>query len=214
MFMKKGAEADLYQDLWYGLKIVKKIRRPKAYRIPQLDFEIRRSRTIREAQMIHDAKLVGVSTPFIYWVDMEATTIIMQYIEGYRVKESLDSLSPDDRGGLCERIGMMVGKLHSNGIIHGDLTTSNMIVARNDSIVLIDFGLAEYSKELEKRGVDLLLLRRSLQATHYLSAKQCLNAIIIGYASVMGEKIVKDVKRKIREIIRRGRYARSVIIDW
>lgn len=204
--IRKGAEADLYSDFWYGLKVVRKIRKAKAYRIPQLDFGIRRSRTIHEAQIIHDAKKAGVPTPIIYMVDVKATTIIMQYIEGLRVKDVLDSLSPYKREKLCYRIGTLIGKLHNNRIIHGDLTTSNMIIV-NNKVFFIDFGLAEYSKELEKRGVDLLLMRRSIQATHYLFAKESLNAAIAGYAREMGERVAKTVLMRTEEIAKRGRYS-------
>lgn len=205
--VRKGAEADLYYEIWHGLKIIRKIRGVKSYRIPQLDFEIRRARTGHEVQLIHDAKIAGVPTPFIYLVDVEATTIVMQYIEGLRVKEVLNSLKPDNREILCEHIGVLIGRLHRSGIIHGDLTTSNMIVAEDGKVVFIDFGLAEYSKELEKRGVDLLLMRRSLQATHYRYAKNCFEAVIKGYACEMGEKVAGDVVERVEEIAKRGRYA-------
>lgn len=206
LLIRKGAEADLYQDCWHGLKVVRKVRKAKAYRVSQLDFEIRNSRTGGEAQIIHDAKRAGVPTPFIYMVDVEATTIIMQYVEGPRVREALNSLSSGDRERLCQHIGVLIGRLHSNGIVHGDLTTSNMIIS-GETVFLIDFGLAEYSQELEKRGVDLLLTKRSLQATHYLCAKECFDAAVQGYASVMGEDVAKEVVKRVEEIARRGRYA-------
>jgi len=207
VLIKKGAEADLYSDLWHGLKVVRKVRGAKAYRIPQLDFDIRRSRTMREAQIIHDAKLAGVPTPFIYMVDVEATTIVMQHIEGLRVREVLDSLSPSDRRRLCEHIGVLIGRLHDSEIVHGDLTTSNIIITGDGNVFLIDFGLAEYSGELEKRGVDLLLMRRSLQATHYLCAKECIDAVIEGYTCEVGERVAENVIKRAEEIAKRGRYA-------
>ncbi|MFH0896506.1 MAG: KEOPS complex kinase/ATPase Bud32 [Candidatus Bathyarchaeota archaeon] len=207
LLIKKGAEADLYSNIWYGLKVVWKVRKIKAYRILQLDFEIRRSRTEREAQIIHDAKLAGVPTPLIYMVDVEATTIIMQYLEGSRIREVLDSLYPADRKRICERIGLLIGRLHTNGIIHGDLTTSNIIITLKNDIYFIDFGLAEYSKGLEKRGVDLLLMRRSLNATHYFYAKDCFDAIVEGYKREIGKRAAEDVIKRIEEIAKRGRYA-------
>jgi TP53 regulating kinase-like protein len=192
-------------DFWYGLKVIKKVRRAKAYRIHQLDLRIRRSRTGREAQIIHDAKLAGVPTPLIYSVDIGTMTIIMQYIEGPRVKDVLNSLSFFDRKKLCEHIGILIGRLHHNGIVHGDLTTSNMII-NDDNVFLIDFGLAEYSEELEKRGVDLLLMRRSLQATHYICAIECLEAIVKGYTGEVDKKNAKEVLKRTEEIAKRGRY--------
>lgn len=205
--IRKGAEANLYQDSWYGLNVIKKVRKAKRYRIPQLDQEIRRARTTREAQILHDAKLAGVPTPFIYLIDLKATTIIMQYIEGKRVRELLELLSKEEKKKLCRHIGMLIGRLHRKGIVHGDLTTSNMIVTEHEKVFLIDFGLAEYSEELEKRGVDLLLMKRSFQATHYLYAKECYEAVVEGYADEITEKVSKKVMKRVEEIARRGRYA-------
>lgn len=205
--LRKGAEADLYKDSWYGLNVIKKVRNPKEYRIPQLDQEIRRTRTVREAQIIHVAKTAGVPTPFIYLIDTEAATIIMQYIEGQRVRELLGKLSLNERKRLCKHIGILIGKLHRNGIVHGDLTTSNIIVAEDEKVFFIDFGLAEYSEELEKRGVDILLMKRSLQATHYSYSKECFDAIVEGYTYEMKESASIEILKRVEEIARRGRYA-------
>lgn len=207
LLIRKGAEADLYSDIWHGLKVVRKVRKVKAYRIPQLDVEIRRSRTVREAEIIHDAKLAGVQTPFIYMVDVEATTIIMQFLEGPRLREVLDTLFSTAREEICEQIGSLIGRLHNYGIVHSDLTTSNIIITDRNCISLIDFGLAEYSKELEKRGVDLLLIKRSLNATHYLCAKDCFNAVVVGYTREIGKNLAEEVIKRVEEIARRGRYA-------
>ena len=205
--IRKGAEADLYLEDWYGLKIIRKVRKTKAYRLPSLDFEIRRGRTSHEAQIMHDAKLIGVPTPTIYLVDMGATTIFMEYIEGIRVKEALNDLSSSERESLCKVLGHLIGRLHRKGIIHGDLTTSNMIVSENGKVSLIDFGLSEYSEELEKRGVDLLLMKRALQSTHYAYARECFNAVIDGYAREMGSEVAREVVERVEEIEKRGRYA-------
>ncbi len=206
LLIRKGAEADLYQDVWHGLKVVHKVRKAKAYRIPQLDIEIRGSRTSNEAQIIRDAKRAGVPTPFIYMVDLAATTITMQYVEGPRMREALGSMPPGERGALCERVGVLLGKLHRGGIVHGDVTTSNIILSE-EKVFLIDFGLAEYSQELEKHGIDLLLIKRSLQATHYMCAKECFDAVAKGYGSVVGEAGCREVLKRVEEIAKRGRYA-------
>ena len=207
ILIRKGAEANLYEDLWLGLRVIRKIRKTKEYRIPQLDLEIRRSRTGSEAHLIHNAKLAGVPTPFIYMVDVGKTTIVMQYIEGSMVKEVLEKITPSERKKLCREIGVLVGKLHSKGIVHGDLTTSNMIISGKSKVFLIDFGLAEFSEELEKRGVDLLLMRRSLQATHYRCATECFREVIEGYSYKMGKETAREVNRRMEEIAKRGRYA-------
>ena len=206
MLIKKGAEAELFLEKWRGLKIIRKARKIKAYRVPRLDLKIRRSRTRREAQIMHKAKFAGVPTPIIFMVDMEATTIIMKYIEGTRVKEILNTLSIEERIKLCRQIGQFIGRLHKNKIIHGDLTTSNMILNEKGKIFFIDFGLAEYSNELEKRGIDLLIMKRAFYSTHYSYAGKCFKAVTEGYAKEMGEEVYSEVIERVNKIARRGRY--------
>jgi TP53 regulating kinase-like protein len=207
MLVRKGAEANLYLEEWYGIKVIKKVRISKSYRLRQIDYEIRRSRTVHEAQIMSDAKRAGVPTPIIYLIDVKRTTLIMEYVEGPRVKEILNLLPSQERKVLCRRIGGLIGQLHGKGIIHGDLTTSNMIIGQNKKIFFIDFGLAEYSVEVEKRGVDLHLMKRALESTHYPHAKECFTSIIAGYANEVTSENAEEVVKRVREITQRGRYS-------
>ena len=206
MLIKKGAEANLYLENWHGKKVIIKERIPKKYRLPVLDERIRTYRTIHEPQLMHEAKKAGVPTPTIYMVDLAKKSIIMEYVEGKQVKRILNQLSAKERIELCRKIGILIGRLHKNGIIHGDLTTSNMILTSNGKIYFVDFGLGEFSKKLEAKGVDLHLMRRALQSTHYLFAEESFNAVLEGYAEAVGEVEAKKVLEKIREIELRGRY--------
>ena len=204
--LKIGAEASLYVAEWHGKSVVIKTRLPKKYRPEKLDKTIRTYRTVHEPQLMHEAKKAGVPTPLIYLVDVGNATIMMEFIEGKQVKKLLANLSADERDSVCVKIGEMIAKLHRNGIIHGDLTTSNMILNDEGRIYLVDFGLGEKNAELEAKGVDLHLMKRALQSTHYQFAEDCFKAVIKGYAAVLGEGEAKDVLDKIKEIERRGRY--------
>lgn len=206
MLMKKGAEASLFLEQWHGRKVVMKRRLPKKYRLPELDEQIRSYRTVHEPQLMHQAKESGVPTPTIFMVDVKEANIIMEFIEGKQVKQILNDISGEERWKLCRYIGKLVGNLHKHGVVHGDLTTSNMILTSYGKIVFVDFGLGEFSTELEVRGVDLHLMKRALQSTHYKYAEECFNAVMTGYSEIMGEKSAKNVLEKIQEIERRGRY--------
>ena len=118
----------------------------------------------------------------------------------------LDKISKSERLCLCLKIGELIGRLHECGIIHGDLTTSNMIRNSEGKIFFVDFGLGEKRKELEARGVDLHLMKRALQSTHFRFAEESFNAVIEGYSKVLDAETVKNVLDKIREIEKRGRY--------
>jgi TP53 regulating kinase-like protein len=206
VLLKKGAEASLYLEEWHNRKVIMKRRLPKKYRLPQLDLEIRSQRTIHEPNLIHKAKMAGVPTPTILMVDVAEANIVMEFVNGKQVKEILDHVSQEKRLQISSNIGRMIGRLHKYGIIHGDLTTSNMILTPYGKVVFVDFGLSERSKELEAKGVDLHLMKRALQSTHYKHAKKCFEAVIRGYAEVVGEEEAKKVTDKIQEIEKRGRY--------
>jgi len=206
LLIKKGAEASLYLTDWYGRKVIMKNRLPKKYRPSKLDEHIRTYRTIHEPQLMHEAKKAGVPTPTIFLVDLKKATIIMEFIEGKQVKQLLSEVTKGERQSLCLKIGELIGRLHEYGIIHGDLTTSNMILDFEGKIFFVDFGLGEKSKELEARGVDLHLMKRALQSTHFRFTEECFDAVIRGYSKVLGAEIVKNILDKIKEIERRGRY--------
>jgi len=204
--MKKGAEASLYRAYWHGKRVIMKKRSPKKYRPLILDEQIRSYRTMHEPQLIHEAKKAGVPTPTIFLVDVKNANIIMEFIEGKQVKQLLNGINESERRSLCLRIGELIGKLHKIGIIHGDLTTSNMILDSDGKVFFVDFGLGEKTEELEARGVDLHLMKRALQSTHFRFTEECFEAVIDGYSKVFDAETVKTVLDKIREIERRGRY--------
>jgi TP53 regulating kinase-like protein len=206
VLIKKGAEANLYLEEWQGRKVIMKRRLPKAYRLPQLDSAVRTQRTLHEPVLIHRAKEAGVPTPTIYMIDLNKSNIIMEYVEGKQIKKILNAMPMKERTHLCYHIGRLIGCLHKNGIIHGDLTTSNMILTPYGKIVFVDFGLGEFSDELEIRGVDLHLMKRALQSTHHKYAKECFEAVTKGYAKTAGKEPTAKVLEKIHEIERRGRY--------
>lgn len=204
--IKRGAEASLYLADWHDRRVIMKKRLPKKYRPSKLDENIRTYRTIHEPQLMHEAKKAGVSTPTIFLVDVKNSTIIMEFITGKQVKQVLTKASEKDRLLLCFQIGELIGRLHKNGIIHGDLTTSNMILDGGGKIFIVDFGLGEKMSELEARGVDLHLMKRALQSTHFRFAEECFDAVMKGYTKTMGNENAKEILEKIKEIERRGRY--------
>lgn len=209
----RGAEAELLlQRMWLNREVLAKRRVKKVYRVAELDQSLREYRTIHEAEIIHRAKKVGVPTPIIYMVDVPRTTIYMEYVEGELVRNLLDALPREERQLLFHRIGVLVGRLHRGGIIHGDLTTSNMILKMEGRIYFVDFGLAELSEEVEKRGVDLHLMKQMLTSTHYRYAEECFLPFLEGYRRIMGED-AEEVVQKIEEIERRGRYVSERIED-
>jgi TP53 regulating kinase-like protein len=206
LLIKKGAEASLYLADWHGKRAVMKCRLPKKYRPVSLDEHIRTYRTIHEPQLMHEAKRAGVPTPKIFLVNIKNTTIIMEFVQGKQIKGLLAQVSASKRRLLCLKIGELIGRLHRCGIVHGDLTTSNMILRSDGKVFFVDFGLGEKTSELEARGVDLHLMKRALQSAHFRFAAECFDAVSEGYCKVLGCEPGKSVLDKVREIEKRGRY--------
>ena len=123
-----------------GKTVVQKRRVKKAYRIKEIDTHLIASRTKEEAKLIAESRSYGVSVPLIYDVDLAQGIITMEYIAGKRVKDILNSLEETERKQICQKMGESIARLHNHEIIHGDITTSNMIFL-NDRIHFIDFGL-------------------------------------------------------------------------
>jgi len=206
--IRRGAEADIALGEWFGEEVIVKRRVSKPYRQPRLDMLLRTRRTVREAAFLAEAREAGVSTPLVYFVDYREGELMIQHIQGRRLKEVL--LEEDEGDEEVERLsseaGRAVGRLHIAGIVHGDLTTSNFMVTDDGGLVLIDFGLSFHSEKVEDRAVDLHLLKQVLKSAHTDRAEDIFHTVMRDYLEVMGEDAVKKVLLKIADIERRGRY--------
>ncbi len=202
----RGAESKLFLKEWFEYPALYKVRFPKSYRIKELDFQFRKSRTIHEAKLLAKAKEAGIRTPIIYEIDIQNTTLVLEHVMGEILKTLLTKISKNEIQEICELLGEDVGKLHNAGIIHGDLTTSNIIkIPKEEQLAFIDFGLGYMSDKLEDVGIDLYLLERAFRNTHSSIFDDAWEYVLIGYKkiSVFG----KDIENKLLEITTRGRYS-------
>lgn len=125
----------------------------------------------------------------------------MEKINGLSVKEAIiQSLMPMEVLGRL--LGEIIANLHSADIIHGDLTTSNILL-RKDLPVLIDFGLASVSNSAEDRAVDLYVLERAINSTHPECGQQLFHAILSAYGSTVNN--AKATLSKLADVQLRGR---------
>ena len=200
-----GAESSISKvELWsksYALK-----HRPsKPYLLPDIDKMLRTSRTSRECKSLTFARTLGVPTPAVHSVDLNDCTILMDFIEGKQLKEVANETSESQLKGLCAQFGQLIAKLHIGGMVHGDPTTSNLIVSPKNKIWMIDFGLSEQNATVEMKGVDLHLIRRALETTHWDLQDQMLENTIKGYTTVLGDES-EQILTRMEEIRERGRY--------
>ncbi len=205
----RGAEADLVRREWQGVDAVFKVRLPLKYRLSVLDDAIRLQRTVHEAQMMHAARRAGLEVPRLLYVDPGEATIVMEHVEGQRVKDVVGSVSPAEVSRIFQEVGRDAARLHSSRIVHGDLTTANMI-RRNSSLVYLDFGLSAFSTRVEDFAVDLRLIKETVAGAHAKESSVAFQALTSGYDAEAGTKRARAVFTQLRNIERRGRYARVV----
>jgi len=203
--IKKGAEGDIFLTSWNKQKAILKARKKKDYRNESLDNRIRKQRTIRECEIISEVKSFGISTPLIYNMDTKNCTILMQYIVGTLVNE----LSESKLIKSCIEIGKIVGTMHKNGIMHGDLTTSNFILTK-EKMFILDFGLANKTNKPEDHAVDLRLLKEILNSAHAKIMNKAWSNFLKGYKSTVGPSRFSKVTNLVKIIESRGRYANVV----
>ncbi len=192
-----GAEAVIYRE---GDTAIKE-RISKSYRLPILDFTIRSSRTRKEAKLLAKA---SPFTPPVLSVDEKKMQITMQYIPGTLLRDALQYLDTRKQRTIMRTLGSIVAHLHSKDIIHGDLTSSNILL-HNNQIYLIDFGLGCISAKIEDKAVDLHLLRQALQSKHYTLWEHAWKSFLNGYTW----KQNKDVLTRLTKVSQRGRYKRN-----
>src|SRR5713226_9553215 len=202
----RGAEADLFLSTMSLWKVVIKRRIEKKYRHSSLDQQIRRDRTIGEASLLHEAKVTGARVPSLLGVDIDENCIVMTYLSGNLVRDSLDEMKTSITRKLFTELGSQVGFLHAGGIVHGDLTTSNLIATPTGVPFILDFGMSRRSLEPEDRGVDLHLLQRSIATSHTGDHLSDIRAVARGYAKAVGPEMARSTLRKAAEIAKRGRY--------
>ncbi|KAJ1433967.1 Tyrosine-protein kinase, active site [Sesbania bispinosa] len=172
ILIKQGAEARVFESSFVGRRSVIKERFSKKYRHPILDSKLTLKRLNAEARCTTKARRLGVCTPVLYAVDPVLHTLTFEYVEGPSVKDVFldfgsSGVIEERMDNIASQIGDAIGKLHDGGLIHGDLTTSNMLL-KNDTnqLVLIDFGLSFTSTLPEDKAVDLYVLERAILSMH------------------------------------------------
>jgi len=194
----QGAEAKIILE---NNSIIKD-RIPKSYRLKELDDKIRKRRTKSETKLLLKAsKIIPVPIPTPQETKGN-TKILMPYIEGKKLSENLNKFPLNKQKQILKQIGISVAKLHDEDIIHGDLTTSNMILSK-DKIYFIDFGLGYFNGKYEDKAVDIHLLKQALEAKHFENWKEIYNSFLEGYKQ---SKNYEKTLNRLEKVEKRGRY--------
>jgi len=186
--ISSGAEAIIYKD-----ENIIKDRVKKDYRIPEIDVPLRQFRTRRESKVLTRLEEIGFSAPKLVKTDRKSI-IEMEEIPGEKVR---NVLIPK----MCKEIGKKIAILHNNNIVHGDLTTSNMIL--NKEVYLIDFGLSKFSEKIEDKAVDIHLFRQALESKHDQIWEECYKIFLDEYNKNADRS--KEIMTRLDKIELRGR---------
>ncbi|KAG6015542.1 serine/threonine-protein kinase bud32 [Claviceps pusilla] len=227
----QGAEGRLYKTTYLtpNVPCALKYRPPKPWRHPILDQRLTRHRILSEARILVKCQRDGLRVPAVYAIDECAGWLMLEWIPGTPVRVNINNwLGSRTRGieadarlkDLMRRIGVAIGSMHRIGIVHGDLTTSNMMLrpptgpgkdASHDGdpvdelsgeIVIIDLGLASGAVHEEERAVDLYVLERAFGSTH--PRAECLfGELLDAYKACF--KQAPMVLKKLEDVRMRGR---------
>ena len=206
----QGAEAIITKE---EDKVIKQ-RIKKSYRLPELDKKLREQRTRKEAKLLKDSSKY-IPVPVLISSSDKETKIVLEFLDGKKLSEHLNTLKNAEE--VCKQIGENIAKLHNEGIIHGDITTSNMIlkskeVERQGTLVpyevyFIDFGLGFNSQKTEDKAVDLHLIKQALEAKHFEHFEKFFNAVLAGYKSA--SKNPNEILKRLEKVELRGRYKQA-----
>lgn len=192
----QGAEAIIVRN---GQTILKK-RISKGYRHTILDEKLRKIRTRSEAKLLEKASKV-ISVPSIKKINEQKKELELSYIPGKNLATTLEKKS--NKKEIYEKIGKAIASLHNEGIIHGDLTTSNMIMNKS-KLYLIDFGLGFHSHKKEDKAVDLHVLKEALEAKHPTLYEKAIITIVRAYTK--NTKDASPIIKQLEKVEKRGRY--------
>lgn len=242
VLVTQGAEGRLYQTTWLAADrpCAVKHRPSKPYRHPVLDARLTRHRILAEARILHKCRREGVAVPALYGLDEAQGLLSLEWVPGRPVRVEINEflrrrqddqgragpVAPDDPSAaravdLMRRIGAAVGRLHKVGVVHGDLTTSNMMLrpwapaqapaagpteegapSLEGEIVIIDFGLSSQGSADEDRAVDLYVLERAFGSTHP-RAETLFAVVLEAYGKAY--KSAPVVLKKLEDVRLRGR---------
>ena len=163
-----GAEAEVWAGTWMGLDAVRKLRRPRKWRHPDLDIRLGYRRMMSESRLLIRLKRRGVNVPAVWDLDPESGRIILERMPGLPLIEILrsDEYSQDFIDMALRNTGALIRRLHREAITHGDLSTNNILVDEQFNASLVDFGLATIDYEVERFGIDLHVIDEILGASH------------------------------------------------
>jgi Kae1-associated kinase Bud32 len=197
--IQKGAEAKII----LSNNFIIKDRIPKAYRIPELDEKLRSRRTRAETKLLFKAsEIIPCPKPFFKNDIKESKKIKMPYLNGKKISENLNKFSLKKQKEILRKIGKSIAKIHEKNIIHGDLTTSNMILLEEE-VYLIDFGLGYFNGKIEDKAVDLHLFKKALEAKHFENWKILFEEFLKEYQKFPNSKIILE---RLKSVEKRGRY--------
>ncbi|KAH0487150.1 MAG: uncharacterized protein KVP18_000023 [Porospora cf. gigantea A] len=204
----------VYPGDWNGRKVLCKERVVKNYRHPDLDRQLTQHRMLQEVRNARRLRTAGVDSPFVYFADFTKRVVFYEFIEGATVQQYLESCTDDQAQTTFRAIGVMLARMHGKNLIHGDLTTANLMVRADENgfkpseVCVIDLGLSYTSTSTEDKAVDLFVLKKAFLSAHGIAHSHLLGHALLGYrkhseeaANVLSRLEVVELRGRKRSMV-------------
>lgn len=194
----QGAEGIVYRCEFLGRAAIEKVRLPKTYRHPQLDARLTSRRLAQEARALLRLRKCGIRVPAVYFAGNGY--LVMQDMKAPSLRRFLETSA--NHSTTIAAAGEAVAKMHRADVVHGDLTTSNLLVCDDGGICIIDFGLSSTSSSDEDMAVDLYVLERAILSTRPQEANVLNSSFLTAYKNTLDRP---SVLRRLEDVRARGR---------
>ncbi|KAH0472922.1 MAG: hypothetical protein KVP17_003113 [Porospora cf. gigantea B] len=204
----------VYSGDWNGRKVLCKERVAKKYRHPVLDEQLTQHRMLQEVRNARRLRTAGVDCPFVYFADFTKRVVFYEFIDGVTVQQYLESCTNEEAQTTFRAIGVMLARMHGKSLIHGDLTTANLMVRADGNgfkpsqVCLIDLGLSYTSTSSEDQAVDLFVLKKAFLSAHGVAHSHLLGHALSGYrehsleaANVLNRLEVVELRGRKRSMV-------------
>lgn len=140
----------------------------KALKEEYIDNEEFVKRFRKEAQAVAGFTHPNIVSAYDVGMDGDICYIIMEYIDGYTLKELILKNAPftnEETLGVSLQIASALEAAHKKNIVHRDIKPQNIMVTREGNIKVTDFGIA-------KAATSSTLTADQMGSAHYFSPEQ------------------------------------------
>ncbi|KAL1914214.1 uncharacterized protein VTP21DRAFT_9667 [Calcarisporiella thermophila] len=148
----QGASGGVYTAYQVGTNLSVAIKQMNLEQQPKKELIINEILVMRESQ---HRNLVNFIDSFLY---RGALWVVMEYMEGGSLTEvvTYNIMTEGQIACVCKEILEGIHHLHSNGVIHRDIKSDNVLLSLNGDIKLTDFGFCAQLNEMDAKRTTMV----------------------------------------------------------